>query len=70
MERGLTLKAARVNAKMTLEDVAAIIQVGVSTISNWENDKTGIGARELRKLCRLYRVDEADIFLPDISNGV
>lgn len=70
MEGRMTLKAARVNARLTLEDVAAIMQVSISTLSNWENDKTGIGARELRTLCRLYKVDPAEIFLPDISNAV
>lgn len=70
MDGKMTLKAARVNAKLTLEDVSAIMQVSVSTLSNWENDKTGIGARELRNLAKLYRIDERDIFLPEVSNGV
>jgi transcriptional regulator with XRE-family HTH domain len=70
MEGKMTLKAARVNAQLTLEDVSAIMQVSISTLSNWENNRTGIGARELRSICKLYRVDPADIFLPDNSNAV
>ena len=69
MEGKITLKAARVNAKMSLEDVSAILQVSVRTVFNWENDKTRIGGRELQKLCTLYRISSDDIFLPEISNA-
>ena len=69
MDGKMTLKAARVNAGLTLEDVSDITQFSITTLSNWENNKTGIGARELRYLCRLYKVDSESIFLPDISNA-
>lgn len=67
MDGTLTLKAARVNAGKTLEDVSAIMQVSVGTLSNWENNKTKIDARMLFKLCNLYRVSRDTIFLPEIS---
>lgn len=67
MERYLTLKAARVNAKYSLEDVSAIMQVSITSLSNWENNKTRIDARMLFKLCNLYNVSTEVIFLPEIS---
>lgn len=70
MEGKITLKAARVNAKLSLEDVSAIMQVSLRTVYNWENDKTRIGGRELQNISKLYRVSSDDIFLPEISNAV
>lgn len=69
MDGTLTLKAARVNAGKTLEDVSAIMQVSVGTLSNWENNKTKIDAQMLFKLCNLYRVSRDTIFLPEISKA-
>lgn len=60
----ITLKAARVNADMTLEDAAKALKKNKQTVSNWENGKTSISALELQAICKLYEVPIDYIFLP------
>ena len=61
----ITLKAARVNADLTLEDVSRETGVSVPTLSKWENYKTFPTAMQLKVLCRLYGQSMDDIFVPD-----
>ena len=61
----ITLKAARVNANLTLEDVSKEIGISVPTLSKWENYKTFPTARQLKTLCGLYGRSMDDIFVPD-----
>lgn len=61
----ITLKAARVNANLTLEDVSRETGVSVPTLSKWENYRTFPTARQLKTLCRLYGQSMDDIFVPD-----
>ena len=42
IEPKITLKAARVNAELTLEDVAEIMGKSKQSIENWESGKTPI----------------------------
>lgn len=60
----ISLRAARVNAGMTQEEVAKVVGKGKQTIVNWENGKTAIPAVELQKLCNLYKMPLDYIFLP------
>jgi len=60
----MSLKAARVNAGYSQEDVAKQIGRGKQTLSNWENGKTKIDAEAFMELCRLYKTRPEDIFLP------
>lgn len=60
----ISLKAARVNANMTQEDVAKILHKGKQTILNWETGKTSIDAANLMMLCNLYKIHEDNIILP------
>ena len=60
----ISLKAARVNANMTQEDVAKELHKGKQTILNWETGKTTIDAAYLMALCRLYKISEDNIILP------
>lgn len=64
----ISLKAARVNAEMSQEDVAKALGKAKQTIVNWENGKTAIPAIELQNLCNLYRVPLDCIFLPSQSS--
>ena len=50
----ISLEAARVNAGMNQKQVAAILNVNVGTISNWENGKTAPDANQFKALCTLY----------------
>lgn len=60
----ISLKAARINAGLTQEAVAAMLKKSKVTIINWEKGKTSIDKGNFDALCRLYSVDEDNIFLP------
>lgn len=60
----ISLKAARVNAKLSQENVAKKMKKSKVTINNWENGKTEIDYGNLTELCRLYSVTMDDIILP------
>lgn len=63
----ISLKAARINAGITQEAVAAMLKKSKVTIINWEKGKTSIDKGNFDALCRLYSVDEDNIFLPSIA---
>lgn len=60
----ISLKAARVNANLSQENVAKKMNKSKVTINNWENGKTEIDYGNLTELCRLYSVTMDDIILP------
>lgn len=60
----ISLKAARINANLTQENVAKKMKKSKVTINNWENGKTEIDYGNLTELCRLYSVTMDDIILP------
>lgn len=66
----ISLAAARVNAKMTQEDVAKEMHVSKQTIVNWEKGKTVPGIPEIEKLSRIYKMPQDNIFLPYYSTKV
>lgn len=59
----VSLRAARVNAKLTQSDVAKRLRKNKQTIVNWENGKTEIDKANFEALCRLYNCKMDDIFL-------
>ena len=64
-EPKITLKAARVNAELTLDDVAEIIGKSKQSIENWENGKTPIKYSDLLKLSELYEMPIQYIRVPE-----
>ena len=60
----ISLKAARVNANLSQEEVARKMKKSKVTINNWENGKTEVDYGNLNELCRLYSVTMDDILLP------
>ena len=60
----ISLAAARVNAKMTQEEVAKAINKSKNTIVNWENGKTMPDTPALTMLASLYNISIDNIFLP------
>ena len=60
----ISLKAARVNANLSQEEVARKMKKSKVTINKWENGKTEIDYGNLNELCRLYSVTMDDILLP------
>lgn len=63
-ELQISLAAARVNARMTQEDVARKMHVSKNTVLNWEKGKVSPGVPELEMLCRMYKIPRDNIFLP------
>lgn len=63
----ISLAAARVNAKMTQEEVAKKIKVSRQTIINWESGKIVPGIPEIKMLADLYNIPQDYIFLPCYS---
>jgi transcriptional regulator with XRE-family HTH domain len=69
IEPKITLKAARVNAELTLDDVAEIIGKSKQSIENWENGKTPIKYSDLLKLSELYEMPIEYIRMPETDEA-
>lgn len=63
----ITLKAARINAGIKQIEAARYLKKSKITLSRWENGKSDIPVKDFRKLCSLYKVNESNIFLPNLS---
>lgn len=64
----LSLKAARVNAGMTQEKAASLLNVTRDTIGNWERGKSFPDALQIKKIEAAYNISYDNIiFLPDIT---
>ena len=61
----ITLKAARVNAELTLDEVAELIGKSKQSIENWENGKTPIKYSDLLKLSEVYEMPVEYIRVPE-----
>lgn len=57
----LSLKACRVNANLTHEQVADKLKINVCSLSNWENGKQMPRFDIVKKMAELYKVDINDI---------
>lgn len=53
----ITLKAARINAGMTLETAANSLEVSVQTLVNWEKNLTEPSISQAYKIASLYKMD-------------
>ena len=61
----ITLKAARINAGMTQEKAAKMLEVSPVTLYNWENGKTSPTAKRLERICVVYGVPKEQLKLGD-----
>ncbi len=59
-----SLRALRVNAKLTRAQAADAVGVDVSTISRWESGKSYPNLSQVKTLCKLYHCEPNDIFVP------
>lgn len=66
----ITLTAARVNAKLTLEDVAKELNKTKQTIVNWEKGRSEIKISDFEALCKLYKISQDYIILPTTLQNV
>lgn len=62
MEDKITLKAARVNAGYTQEEVAKLMGVSTLTIGKWETNSDVLKLKNAKKLCEIYKKNINDIF--------
>lgn len=65
MAQKITLKAARVNASLTIRQAAEALNVSEKTVMNWESGETIMNAVTFMKVCELYHFNPSDIFLPE-----
>ncbi len=59
----ISLKAARVNAELSQQDVANALRISKSTLINWEKGRTAPDVVQMQKLCEIYQIPLNDIFL-------
>jgi len=62
----ISLAAARVNSKLSQDEVAKALGVSRTTVTNWENDKCVPSHKHFQDLCRLYNVPGDFIFMPNV----
>nr|DAW94182.1 MAG TPA: helix-turn-helix domain protein [Bacteriophage sp.] len=63
----ISLAAARVNAKLTQEEVANMMQIGKRTVINWEKGVAMPSFADLNMLSNIYGIPVDNIFLPQKS---
>lgn len=61
----ISLAAARVNARMTQDDVARELHVGKATVVHWEKGKAIPSFATLAYLSKLYQIPIDNIHLPE-----
>lgn len=64
----ISLRAARVNREMTLDDACALIGVSRRTLWNWEHGKTVPNMLEMQRISEVYQTPMNAISLPNVSN--
>ncbi len=64
MELKISLAAARVNAKLTQEEVANRLHVSKTSVVNWENGKVIPTFSTVQALSAVYDIPVDNIFLP------
>lgn len=65
----ITLKAARVNAGMTQDDVAQAMHRTKQTIVNWESGATDIKYNDLLTLSEIYQMPIEYMRIPERRKG-
>ena len=63
----ITMKAARVNAGLTQNEVAKVMGVSNVTISNWEKGKKYPTLIQAYNLAKIYGVTLNDFIIPTIQ---
>lgn len=63
----ISLAAARVNARLTQEEVAHRMKIGKRTIINWEKGVVLPSFADIKMLSDIYNIPVDNIFLPQKS---
>jgi len=61
----MSLKALRVNAGYTQQDVADIFEISRQTVMNWENGKATPSGLVIYAMAKLYNTEIDNIRVPD-----
>ncbi len=70
MDYKVSLKAARVNAEKTIQEVSGKIGVSKQTVVNWEAGRTQPTAGQFRALSELYSAPLDCLRMPIKSNNI
>lgn len=65
----ITMKAARVNARLKIKEAAEEIGVTAEILRNYERGRTVIPAHVLKKAAIIYRIPEENIHPNIINDG-
>ena len=65
MTTQISLRAARVNAEMTLQEASSAAGINEKTLRSWESGKTAIPAHMFSKLCDIYYIDSELVKIPE-----
>lgn len=60
----ISLAAARVNARLTQDEVSKALRISKKTLGNWENGTAEPSFASLLALANLYGIPVNNIFLP------
>ena len=60
----ISLAAARVNARLTQDEVSKALRISKKTLGNWENGTAEPSFASLLALANLYEIPVNNIFLP------
>lgn len=64
----ISMRAARVNAGLTLDEVAKALEISSKTVSNWENGVAEPRISQCVRMSKLYGLPiDSIIFCSDIS---
>lgn len=63
----ITLEAARVNTRLTQQELADKMGVSRATVNNWETGKTEMKTAYLYMFCGITGFTEDEILLPEKS---
>lgn len=58
----VSLKAARINAGLTLIKAAEQIGISRNTLMNYEHKRTSPPVKTLEKICKVYKCSQENIF--------
>lgn len=70
MEIKISMKAARVNAEMSVKQAAEGLGVTPQTICNWESGRTIPDLAKAQAMSRLYKFPLDYIFIPEKSDNI
>lgn len=58
----ISIRSARVNAGLNMEEASKKLGVHVNTLRNWEKDSTNIEYHMAKKMAKLYNISDEFIF--------